>query len=97
MNLLHQVLRSKKGIYVYIHISFTEFADWMINHLFNKLEYVYISVVMDFIPRFRVKSPVWLHIRPYLRVDRIIIDNVDYLKYHALLNRIWAPIDTLYR
>ena len=73
----------------------------MINHLFNKLEYVYIyiyiSVVMDFIPSFPVKSPVWFAHPSYLRVDRIVIDNVDYLRYHALLNGIWAPIDTLYR
>ena len=31
------------------------------------------------------------------RDDRMKIDNVYYLKYHALLNGIWAPIDTLYR
>ena len=27
MNLLNQVIRSKKGKFVYIHIGFTEFAD----------------------------------------------------------------------
>ena len=72
----------------------------MINYLFNIVGLVYIIGVRGFIPIFPRKSPVWLAhllaIRSYLRVDRIMIDNVDYLKYQALINGIWAPIDTLY-
>ena len=68
----------------------------MINYLFNIVGLVYIIGVKGFMPTLPVKPSVWLHIR-YLRIDRSIIDKVDYLKYHALLDAIWAPINTLYR
>ena len=47
-------------MYIYKHISFSEFADYMINYLFNIVGLVYIIGVKGFIPIFLVKSPVWL-------------------------------------
>ena len=53
---------------------------------------------MDFRQCFQLVTSVGCSpARPsYLTDDKIITDKVDYLKYNALLNEMWAPNQALY-